>query len=97
MGGILKGIETDLSVLCDVQCRISFNLKGFSMEWIEYEGWWTLNAADGARRARLYKPDYRPKWRAVLLGPRSDDISLDPDMTETEAKQVLQAIAGAQP
>ena len=68
------------------------------MRWETYEMWWTLHARDWGRLARLYHPHYMAKWTVRLIADFEPDeiISLDPTLTEEEAKLVVQTLTGGQ-
>jgi hypothetical protein len=67
-----------------------------TVNWDEYENWWTLWSDDGRRLARLYKPEWEAKWGARLnLALDAEFVQLDPTLTEDEAKAVVMTLSGA--
>ena len=66
-----------------------------SPEWESYGHWWTLWVdGRGERKARVYHPDYKPKWIVRIFGNPDEFIQLDPDLTLEEVKAVCLVLTG---
>lgn len=65
-----------------------------SADWTHYSNWSTLWVDDTDRKARIYHPDYKPKWTVRIFEVPGEYIQLDPDLTLEEVKATCLVLAG---